>query len=93
MLTDKIELAEFPPIEDYAESLYSFRAEDYTDIQANEPPNNPYFICLSTVRTMQHIIRHMRRFSFRMRSGKAVIRRLSGRICGLLACTFLESGS
>jgi len=31
MLTDKIELAEFPPIEDYAESLYSFRAEDYTD--------------------------------------------------------------
>ena len=32
MLTDKIELAEFPSIEDYAESLYSFRAEDYTDI-------------------------------------------------------------
>ena len=46
MLTDKIELAEFPPIEDYAESLYSFRAEDYTDIQANEPPNNPYFYLL-----------------------------------------------
>ena len=93
MLTEKIELVEFSPIEDYAESLYSFRAEDYTDIQANEPPNNPYFYLLKCSQEDAAHYKTYARVLFRDAVGKAVIRRSSGRICGLWACTSLESSS
>ena len=47
MHAEKIELVEYPSIKDYAESLSNFGVEDYTDIQANEPLNNPYFYLLA----------------------------------------------
>jgi len=47
MPIDKIDLVEFSSIEAYAESLSGFRTEDYINIQANEPPNNPYFHLLA----------------------------------------------
>jgi len=43
MLTEKIELVEFPSIAFFPECLADFEAEAYNDVYATKSPDNPYF--------------------------------------------------
>jgi len=60
MLTEKIELVEFPSIAFFAECLADFEAEAYNDVYATKPPDNPYFYLIAS---SQDSVAHYKRYA------------------------------
>ena len=60
MLTEKIELVEFPSIAFFAECLADFKAEAYNDMYATKPPDNPYFYLIAS---SQDSVAHYKRYA------------------------------